>query len=161
MFSLFIYIHICVCIHTYICAHTLFSYCFFDQKDRSRSKICLVNTHPAGHHSKGLKVFEFFDAFHVQGPTYSYSLRTCSGLTESTGRRASGFQIESIDGKVSLPLPSPIFLASEWRFQHQVLLLTTLTFKKCLTAFQSSIQMLQPCFSSGETSLQSTKHTSR
>lgn len=90
------------------------------EQDRSCSKICLVNIHPVGHRNRALKVYtiidehsnkylvrsELFDVFDVKGPTSSYSLRTCSGLTESTGRRASGFQIESTDGKVSLPLPS-------------------------------------------------------
>lgn len=94
--------------------------CGGDHSDRSCSKICLVNIHPVGHRDRALKVYaiidehsnkslacsEFFDAFNVQGPASSYSLRTCSGLTESTGRRASGFQIDSMDGKVSLPLPS-------------------------------------------------------
>lgn len=94
--------------------------CGGDQSDRSCSKICLVNIHPVGHRNRALKVYaiidehsnkslarsEFFNAFNVQGPTSSYSLRTCSGVTESTGRRAAGFQIESMDGKVSLPLPS-------------------------------------------------------
>lgn len=94
--------------------------CGGEQKDRSCSKICLVNIHPVGHRNRALKVYaiidehsnkslarsELFDVFNVQGPTSSYSLRTCSGLTESTGRKASGFQIESTDGKVSLPLPS-------------------------------------------------------
>ena len=94
--------------------------CGSNQSDRSCSKICLVKIYPVNHRDRALKVYaiidehsnrslarsEFFDAFNVQGPTSPYSLRTCSGVTETMGRRASGYQIESVDGKVSLPLPS-------------------------------------------------------
>ncbi|XP_061829090.1 uncharacterized protein [Nerophis lumbriciformis] len=94
--------------------------CGGDQSDRSCSKICLVKIYPVNRQEKAIKVYaiidehsnrslarsEFFDTFKVQGSPSPYSLRTCSGVTETMGRRATGYQIESMDGKVSLPLPS-------------------------------------------------------
>ena len=93
--------------------------CGGDQSDRSCSKICLVTVYPTGHRDRALKVYaiidehsnkslgrsEFFDAFNVQSPNSLYSLRTCSGVKETTGRRALGFQIESMDGTASCALP--------------------------------------------------------
>lgn len=94
--------------------------CGGGQSDRSCSKICLIEIYPVNHRERAMKVYaiidehsnrslarsEFFDTFNVHGPTSPYSLRTCSGVTETMGRRVSGYQIESMDGKVSLPLPS-------------------------------------------------------
>ncbi|KAK7898591.1 hypothetical protein WMY93_019444 [Mugilogobius chulae] len=39
---------------------------------------------------------------------YSGKDITCSGLAETSGRRADGFVIQSIDGKITVPLPSLI-----------------------------------------------------
>lgn len=56
--------------------------------------------------NRSLACSEFFDAFKENTPASSYTLRTCSGVTETIGRKASGYQIESVDGKVILSLPS-------------------------------------------------------
>ncbi|XP_068505307.1 uncharacterized protein [Syngnathus scovelli] len=94
--------------------------CGGDESNRSCSKICLVRIYPVNHREKATKVYtvidkhsnrslvrsEFFDTFNVQGPPSPYSLRTCSGVTETMGRRAPSSQIESMDGEVRLLLPS-------------------------------------------------------
>ncbi|MEE6524654.1 hypothetical protein FKM82_024223 [Ascaphus truei] len=51
---------------------------------------------------------EFFDMFGIQDSTSPYTLRTCAGRMETTGRRVNGYTICSIDGKVSMPLPTLI-----------------------------------------------------
>ena len=33
----------------------------------------------------------FFDIFNIQGMVSSYTLKTCSGITETSGRRATDF----------------------------------------------------------------------
>lgn len=89
-------------------------------KGKSCSKICLVTVYPAGHRNKSKRMYamlddqsnrslarsEFFDIFNVAGATYPYTLKTCSGVGDTSGRRATGFVIESADGDVSLSLPT-------------------------------------------------------
>ena len=50
----------------------------------------------------------FFDAFDQNTPTHQYTLVSCSGSVTTSGRRASGFKIESWDGSCSLTLPTLI-----------------------------------------------------
>ncbi|KAI7789362.1 hypothetical protein IRJ41_022847, partial [Triplophysa rosa] len=94
--------------------------CKGDLSNKSCSKISLVKVYPKGQPEKALKVYvildeqsnrslarsEFFDAFKENGPASLYTLRTCSGVTETVGQKASDYQIESEDGKVILSLPS-------------------------------------------------------
>lgn len=89
---------------------------------RSCSKICLVKVHPEGethkkskmytvideHSNRSLTHLEFFNLFDHHGPPSSYSLRTCAGVMEMVGRRTHGYRIESMDGRVSLSLPTLI-----------------------------------------------------
>ena len=96
--------------------------CGEDQTDRSCSKICLVKVFPAGHRNKAVKLYaildeqsnrslvrsQFFEVFSDQSPSAPYTLRTCAGVKETVGRRASGYEIESLDGTVRIPLPSLI-----------------------------------------------------
>lgn len=86
---------------------------------RSCSKICLVKAYPAGKKEKAVKMYavldeqsnkslaktEFFDLFKVKASPTPYTLKTCSGKMETSGRRAVNFLIESIDGTLQLPLP--------------------------------------------------------
>ncbi|XP_073714235.1 uncharacterized protein [Misgurnus anguillicaudatus] len=87
---------------------------------KSCSKICLVNVYPKGQSEKKVRMYvllddqsnvslarsAFFDIFKIQGDVCPYMLKTCSGMTESVGRRASGFVVESLDGEVCLSLPT-------------------------------------------------------
>lgn len=44
--------------------------------------------------------------FNIQGPTVPFTLKTCSGVTETAGRRAVAYTIEPVDGTLSLSLPT-------------------------------------------------------
>ncbi|XP_055017007.1 uncharacterized protein LOC129411103 [Boleophthalmus pectinirostris] len=86
---------------------------------KSCSKICLVQVHPKGEPHKTKKMYaiiddqsnqslaktEFFDMFAIQGTTIPYMLKTCSGVTQVSGRRACDYVVQSFDGKMSFPLP--------------------------------------------------------
>ncbi|XP_063449024.1 uncharacterized protein LOC134728358 [Mytilus trossulus] len=50
----------------------------------------------------------FFDTFGVHGTSEEYVLSSCSGRVKMSGRRASGFVVESLDGQVQLELPTVI-----------------------------------------------------
>lgn len=94
--------------------------CGGDLSEKSCSKICLVNVYPANQPDKTVRMYaiideqsnrslvrsDFFDTFKNDGPSFPYSLKTCAGVIQTMGRRASGFRVESLDGKNSLPLPS-------------------------------------------------------
>ncbi|XP_025752713.1 uncharacterized protein LOC109204590 [Oreochromis niloticus] len=89
---------------------------------KSCSKICLVRVYPAGQREKAVKAYvvldeqsnkslartEFFELFGVTEGTAAYTLKTCSGVMETTGRRANNFIMESLDGKTHIPLPTLI-----------------------------------------------------
>ncbi|XP_034384940.1 uncharacterized protein LOC117728244 isoform X1 [Cyclopterus lumpus] len=85
--------------------------CGGDVTDRSCSKISLVNVYPTGHTHKAVKMYvildeqsnrslvrsQFFEVFNDQSPSAPYSLKTCAGVKKATGRRASGYIVESLD----------------------------------------------------------------
>nr|XP_054593728.1 uncharacterized protein LOC129160752 [Nothobranchius furzeri] len=90
------------------------------QWGRSCSKICLAKVYPKRSKQKAIKAYvilddqsnrslarpEFFELFGVENKPLLYHLRTCSGIIETYGRKAEGFQIESLDCKVLIPLPA-------------------------------------------------------
>ena len=73
---------------------------------RSCSKICLVKVYPINKPENAVKMYailddqsnrslaksEFFDLFSIQGNLSPYSLKTCAGVTQMTGRKADGFR---------------------------------------------------------------------
>ncbi|XP_075436064.1 uncharacterized protein LOC142472776 [Ascaphus truei] len=85
------------------------------------SKTCLVAVYPNGQPERAIRMYaiiddqshrslvrsEFFDLFNIQDSVSPYTLRTCAGLTETT-RRANGYTIHSVDGRVKIPLPTLI-----------------------------------------------------
>ncbi|KAI4900717.1 hypothetical protein NFI96_009187 [Prochilodus magdalenae] len=89
---------------------------------KSCSKICLVLVYPAGQRDRALKTYavldeqsnrslcrtEFFEHFSIKGEGSTYTLKTCSGVFENAGRRASNFIVESLDGSIQIPLPTLI-----------------------------------------------------
>ena len=91
-------------------------------KGKSCSKICLVSVYPKGHPEQKRKTYvmlddqsnvslarsAFFDMFDVQSEASPYTLKTCSGITDTVGRRASGFMVESANGDLHLSLPTLI-----------------------------------------------------
>ncbi len=52
--------------------------------------------------NRSLARSEFFEIFKISGISYSYTLKTCSGCSETAGRRASGYTVESVDKKMSI-----------------------------------------------------------
>lgn len=50
----------------------------------------------------------FFGIFGIHRNASPYTLKTCFGTTDTTGRRACSFVVESADGRVSLQLPTLI-----------------------------------------------------
>ena len=58
--------------------------------------------------NRSLATSEFFDLFGICSSAFLYTLKTCAGTTEASGRRASGYQIEAANGGVSLTLPTLI-----------------------------------------------------
>ncbi|XP_077137605.1 uncharacterized protein LOC143803713 [Ranitomeya variabilis] len=51
---------------------------------------------------------KFFEIFNIKGQTTPYTLNTCSGRIQTSGRRASGYIVSSIKGNVHIPLPTII-----------------------------------------------------
>ncbi|XP_024118967.1 uncharacterized protein LOC112140289 [Oryzias melastigma] len=93
--------------------------CGKGQFSRSCAKICLAKIYPQDAVHKIVKAYvvidnqsnrslarpEFFSLFGIESEPSSYLLKTCSGLEETSGRKAEGFFIESIDGRIAIPLP--------------------------------------------------------
>ncbi|KAF3699655.1 hypothetical protein EXN66_Car015342 [Channa argus] len=92
------------------------------KSSRSCAKICLVKIYPSGQKEKSVKTYvvfdeqsnkslaktEFFELFGIKTDAAVYTLKTCSGVVKTAGRRANNFIVESLDGKVSIPLPTLI-----------------------------------------------------
>ncbi|XP_059801165.1 uncharacterized protein LOC132378346 [Hypanus sabinus] len=101
------------------------------QSSRSCSKICLTKVYPKGAKDKAIKAYvilddqsnrslvspEFFDLFNIESNQFPYYLRTCSGSVETYGRKAEGFQLEFLDGKVVICLP-PLLECNEILNSH-------------------------------------------
>ncbi len=89
---------------------------------RSCSKICLVTVYPAGKREKAVKVYavldeqsnrslaktEFFNLFEIEANFTPYTIKTCAGVNQTSGRRATNFMVESLDGHTKLSLPTLI-----------------------------------------------------
>ena len=84
---------------------------------KSCSKICLALVYPAGQRDRAMKTYvvldeqsnkslgrtEFFDHFGINEAGSRYTLKTCSGVKETAGHRASNFIVESLDGNTHIP----------------------------------------------------------
>ncbi|XP_030613054.1 uncharacterized protein LOC115799898 [Archocentrus centrarchus] len=93
--------------------------CSPGQWGRSCSKICLAWVYPKGYKDRAIKAYvilddqsnrslarpEFFELFNIKNEPLAYNLRTCSGVVETWGKIAEGFEIESLDRSVVIPLP--------------------------------------------------------
>ncbi|KAK0143480.1 hypothetical protein N1851_018392 [Merluccius polli] len=89
---------------------------------RSCSKICLLQVFPAGQPDRSARAYavlddqsnrslaqpEFFDLFNFHGADSPYTLRTCAGVTQMSGRRGTGFMAQPLDGSLNVPLPTLI-----------------------------------------------------
>ncbi|XP_061566665.1 uncharacterized protein LOC133420828 [Cololabis saira] len=89
------------------------------QWSRSCSKICLARIYPKGSKDMAIKAYvimddqsnrslarpELFEHFGMESEIFPYRLRTCSGIIETSGKKAEGLQMESLDGKIHISLP--------------------------------------------------------
>ncbi|XP_040209626.1 uncharacterized protein LOC120940698 [Rana temporaria] len=89
---------------------------------KSCSKICLVRVFPEGCPQNSIKMYailddqsnrslaspEFFDLFNIHGEAWSYTLQTCAGKINTSGRRAHGFIVASEYEDIEFPLPTLI-----------------------------------------------------
>ena len=89
-------------------------------KPRSCSKVCLVNVYQIHNPNISYRVYvvldhqcnrslaksQLFDLFNINGSTAPYTLRACTGIVETAGRRASQIVVESLDGKTRVALPT-------------------------------------------------------
>ena len=91
-------------------------------RPRSCAKISLVSVYPANNPDNAHRMYvvlddqsnrslakpEFFNLFNIHGEVTSYTLKTCSGIMETAGRKANNFVMESLDKKTRVALPSLI-----------------------------------------------------
>ncbi|XP_033759093.1 uncharacterized protein LOC117341342 [Pecten maximus] len=89
---------------------------------RSCAKTLLVNVFPAEQPEKAITVYaviddqsnrtlispELLDQLGVQGEDYCYTISSCTGTAQASGRKADGLVVSSIDGFSSHLLPSTI-----------------------------------------------------
>ncbi|XP_025754388.1 uncharacterized protein LOC106097728 isoform X2 [Oreochromis niloticus] len=87
---------------------------------KSCSKICLVDVYPRTNPEEKRRMYAmlddqsnsslarsaFFDMFNVKGTMLPYTMKTCAGLSEAGGRRATNFVIQDVNGEVSMLLPT-------------------------------------------------------
>lgn len=85
---------------------------------RSCSKITLMHVYPASHPDKAQKMYavlddqsnrslaktDFFELFDVDVTPSTYTLKTCAGISEATGRKAHNFVVVSLDGQFHVAL---------------------------------------------------------
>ncbi|XP_078311581.1 uncharacterized protein LOC144618784 [Crassostrea virginica] len=86
---------------------------------KSCAKILPVFVHPEGHPENSVKVYvilddqsnrslarsSFFDLYKICSKPEEYVMNSCNGKTVTSGRRASGFVLESCDRQVHIDLP--------------------------------------------------------
>lgn len=84
---------------------------------KSCSKIRLVKVFFEGHPEKAVKMYavlddqsngsltrsKFFNLFNVNSKVSPHSLKTCDGLIDFSGRKASGYEIKAANGGICLP----------------------------------------------------------
>lgn len=93
--------------------------CGMSQTAKSCAKICLVKVYPQDQRDKAINMYvilddqsnrslarsDFFDLFNVNSSSSTYFLRTCAGTVNMSGRKAEGFQVESLSGDSTFSLP--------------------------------------------------------
>lgn len=91
-------------------------------KSKSCSKICVVKVYPIKHPQQAIKMYamindqsnkslaksEFFNLFKIKAESYPYTLKTCGGVSSTSGRIAHGYQIEVVNDGISFTLPTLI-----------------------------------------------------
>ncbi|XP_071100525.1 uncharacterized protein [Haliotis cracherodii] len=89
---------------------------------KSCAKTVLVNVYPKGQPELSVKMYsllddqsnsslarsKFFEIFNIDSDKVRYTLSSCAGVVETSGRRGSGFVVESVDSGVSFDLQTVI-----------------------------------------------------
>lgn len=75
-----------------------------DQPYNVRRVYCMIDDQS----NKSLAASSFFDFFGERGPETEYVLSSCAGKFTTSGRKASGYIVQSLDESCSLELPSLI-----------------------------------------------------
>lgn len=55
--------------------------------------------------NRSLAKSDFFDLFNISGTPSTYTLKTCAGIKQTTGRKANNSVVVSLDRKIYVPLP--------------------------------------------------------
>ena len=71
------------------------------EREKMRLMYCMIDEQS----THTLAVSNFFDKFNECGPEYTYTLKSCSGESKSSGRRAQGYIIESLENSQTFVLP--------------------------------------------------------
>lgn len=88
-------------------------------KPKSCSKICLVNVYPSNQHERAKCIYavldeqsnrslvksQFFELFNIVSSSSPYTMKMCSGVVTTAGRKVNGFSVKSLDGKTVVALP--------------------------------------------------------
>lgn len=74
------------------------------KRDLARYIYCIIDDQS----SNTLATSRFFDCFHEYGPDHLYTLKSCSGESVNSGRKACGYVIESCDQSQVFNLPDII-----------------------------------------------------
>jgi hypothetical protein len=69
-----------------------------NQPEKAVRTYCIIDDQS----KRSLAKSEIFDAFGEQGPEVQYNVSLCSGICLTTGRRASNYPAESLDGSTTL-----------------------------------------------------------
>jgi hypothetical protein len=102
---------------TQICGETMQTF-----HGKSCAKTVLVKIYPKGKPEQSVKTYailddqsnvslarsELFELLDIQSESVPYTLSSCAGLVETSGRRASDLVVESLDGSCKLDLSSLI-----------------------------------------------------
>lgn len=75
-----------------------------DQPEKAIKTYCIIDDQSNRSPARS----EFFDIFGEQGSEIQYTLSSCSGTHLTSGRQASNYTIESLDGQTVLHLPTLI-----------------------------------------------------
>ncbi|XP_060787651.1 uncharacterized protein LOC132892997 isoform X2 [Neoarius graeffei] len=104
---------------------------------KSCAKICLVNVYPQGKPEMAVRMYamlddqsnrslarsEFFNLFNIINNEAPYSLKTCAGIVETCGRRATASALNHlvviIASHFQLSLNATKYLTTELRYPHQ------------------------------------------
>ena len=85
------------------CAKTLLVYVFPNRQPNKAVKVYAIIDDQS---NRSLAKTQLLDQLNVEGERIQYTLSSCSGNIVTSGRRANGFTVQSLDGSTSMELPT-------------------------------------------------------